>query len=58
MPRMRTVSISLPEKYLEDLNELVRRGHYQSRSAAVRVAVRDLLLRELWNGRELEGEER
>jgi len=44
------VSVPLPERYLEGLEELVRQGRYPSRSEAIRVAVRDLLLRELWNG--------
>ena len=46
---MRLVSVTLPEKYLEGLEELVRMGRYTNRSQAIRVAVRDLLLRELWN---------
>jgi len=46
---MRLVSVTLPEKYLEGLEELVRQGRYPNRSAAIRMAVRDLLLRELWN---------
>ena len=52
---MRLVSVTLPEKYLDGLEELVRRGRYPNRSAAIRAAVRELLLRELWNGREPEG---
>ena len=50
---MRLVSVTLPEKYIEGLEELVRMGRYPNRSAAIRMAVRDLLLRELW-GRERE----
>jgi len=46
---MRLVSVCLPEKYLEGLEELIRMGRYPNRSAAIRIAVRDLLLRELWN---------
>jgi len=46
---MRLVSVTLPEKYIEGLEELVRRGRYPNRSAAIRIAVRDLLLRELWS---------
>mgnify|MGYP000250475125 CR=1 FL=1 len=48
MPTRHTSAI-LPEKYLEGLEELVRMGRYPSISAAIRVAVRDLLLRELWS---------
>jgi len=47
---MRLISVTLPEEYLEGLEELVRLGRYTSRAEAIRVAVRDLLLRELWNG--------
>jgi len=42
------VTLLLPEAYLEGLDELVRMGLYQSRSAAIRFAVMDLLKRELW----------
>ena len=45
------VSVPLPERYLEGLEELVRLGRYPNRSEAIRVAVRDLLLRELWSRR-------
>jgi antitoxin ParD1/3/4 len=37
------VAVKLPERQVEGLDELVEVGRYQSRSAAVRVAVRDLL---------------
>ncbi|MFX1519768.1 MAG: ribbon-helix-helix domain-containing protein [Promethearchaeota archaeon] len=45
---MRLISVKLPEKYLEGLDTLVRIGVYPSRSEAIRVAVRDLLKREVW----------
>jgi len=48
---MRHINISLPGRYLEDLEELVRLGRYPNRSEAIRAAVRDLLLRELWSRR-------
>jgi len=48
MGRMRLVSVTLPERYIEGLEELVLQGRYSNRSAAIRTAVRDLLLRELW----------
>jgi len=38
----------LPEACLEGLDELIRRGIYSSRSAAIRFAIRDLLKGELW----------
>ncbi len=45
---MRIVTVKMPETYLEGLDELVRMGRYSSRSEAIRVAVRELLKRELW----------
>ncbi len=49
---MKLVTVLLPEAYLEGLDELVRTGMYNSRSAAIRAAVRDMLKRELWTRRE------
>ncbi len=48
---MRLVTIHLPEAYLEGLERLVEKRLYPNRSEAIRVAIRDLLKRELW-GRE------
>ena len=45
---MRLVTVKMPETYLEGLDELVRMGRYRSRSEAIRIAVRELLKRELW----------
>lgn len=45
---MKLVTVKLPEALLEGLDELIKAGMYQSRSAAIRSAVRDLLKRELW----------
>ncbi len=45
---MRLVTVKMPETYLEGLDELVKLGRYSSRSEAIRVAVRELLKRELW----------
>lgn len=45
---MKLVSVKLPETLIEDLEKLVDMGLYQSRSAAMRVAIRDLLRNELW----------
>jgi len=52
------VSVLLPESFLEGLDELVRVGMYPSRSAAVRVSVRDLLKKELWQFKRHVGIER
>lgn len=45
---MRLITVHLPESYIEGLNELIQRNIYPSRSEAIRVAVRDLLKKELW----------
>lgn len=45
---MRAVTVRLPEAMLEGIDELIKAGMYQNRSAAIRAAVRDLLKKELW----------
>lgn len=45
---MKLVTVKMPDAYIEGLDELVRDGRYSSRSEAIRIAVRDLLRRELW----------
>lgn len=40
---MRLVTLYLPERYVKELNELVRRGLYRNRSSAIRSAVKYLL---------------
>lgn len=45
---MKYTTVILPEAYLEGLHELVRLGLYANRSSAIRAAVRDLLMKELW----------
>jgi antitoxin ParD1/3/4 len=50
---MKLVTIILPESYLEGLHELVREGMYPSRSAAIRMAIRDMLKTELWKEKSL-----
>ncbi|MFW9905692.1 MAG: ribbon-helix-helix protein, CopG family [Candidatus Heimdallarchaeota archaeon] len=44
---MKLISFKAPNTYLEGLDELVRAGVYSSRSEAIRMAIRDLLKREL-----------
>ncbi|AEM39450.1 hypothetical protein Pyrfu_1593 [Pyrolobus fumarii 1A] len=51
---MKLVTVKMPETYVEGLDELVRMGRYSSRSEAIRVAVRELLKRELWGATLLE----
>jgi len=45
--RTATISITLPDGYVEGLEALVRMGLYSSRGEAIRAAIRDLLVREL-----------
>ncbi|UCH70110.1 MAG: ribbon-helix-helix protein, CopG family [Candidatus Bathyarchaeota archaeon] len=42
------ITLVLPTTYIKDLDELVRRKYYSSRSEAIRNAIRDLLNDELW----------
>ena len=48
---MKTVTVKLPESYVEGLEVLVRLGVFASKSEAIRFAVRELLRRELWEPR-------
>jgi Arc/MetJ-type ribon-helix-helix transcriptional regulator len=48
---MNLISVKIPEPYLEGLDDLVRLGVYPSRSEAIRVAIRDLLRKELWDAK-------
>ena len=53
--KMILISVHLPRQMINELDEMVKQGRFPSRSEAIRVAVRDLILRE--NGlkqRELE----
>ena len=45
---MKLVTVKLPEKLIDDVDQLVQAGMYHSRSDAIRAAVRDLLRRELY----------
>ena len=45
---LKLVTVKLPEKLIDDVDQLVKAGIYHSRSDAIRAAVRDLLRRELW----------
>jgi Arc/MetJ-type ribon-helix-helix transcriptional regulator len=46
---MRIITVKIPEAYLRELDELVRLGAYPSRSEVIRVALRELLKRELYD---------
>jgi antitoxin ParD1/3/4 len=45
---MNLVTVKMSEIYVNGLDKLVEIGMYPSRSEAIRVAIRDLLRRELW----------
>ncbi len=45
---MRLITVKMNEIYVNGLDKLVECGLYPSRSEAIRVAIRDLLKRELW----------
>ncbi|ALU11921.1 CopG family transcriptional regulator [Ignicoccus islandicus DSM 13165] len=45
---MRLVTVKMPEAYVEAIDELVKKGRFTSRSEAIRVAIRELLRREMW----------
>ncbi|NHI83192.1 MAG: ribbon-helix-helix protein, CopG family [Candidatus Thorarchaeota archaeon] len=45
---MRLIAVHLPEKIIDDIQRLVDRGLYPNRSETIRIAIRDLLKRELW----------
>jgi len=42
------VTVKMSDIYVNGLDKLVEIGMYPSRSEAIRVAIRDLLRRELW----------
>ena len=45
---MKLVTVKMPEIYVQGIEELVAAGRYSSRSEVIRIAVRELLKRELW----------
>jgi antitoxin ParD1/3/4 len=46
---MRLIAVHLPDRILTDIEQLVSKGLYPNRSEAIRIAIRDLLKRELWD---------
>jgi len=44
--KMVLISVHLPKQTLEDLDELVKKGIFPSRSEAIRIAIRDLMMHE------------
>jgi Arc/MetJ-type ribon-helix-helix transcriptional regulator len=45
---LRIITVKIPDTYIDGIDELVRLGRYSCRSEAIRVAIRDLLKKELW----------
>lgn len=46
---MKVTSLYLPEPYIQALDKLVASKKYPNRSEAIRLAIRDLLFREVWS---------
>ncbi|MHA1770913.1 MAG: ribbon-helix-helix domain-containing protein [Candidatus Thorarchaeota archaeon] len=51
---MRLIAVHLPERIVDDIERLVQDGHYPNRSETIRIAIRDLLKRELWERRDID----
>ena len=45
---MKVVTICMPESYLDGVDELIEQNKYPNRSEVIRIAIRDLLVDELW----------
>ena len=41
----------MPESYVEGVDKLIKQGMYPNRSEVIRIAIRDLLVDELWGDR-------
>lgn len=46
---MKVVTICMPERYVDGVDELIAEGMYPNRSEVIRIAIRDLLVDELWS---------
>jgi Arc/MetJ-type ribon-helix-helix transcriptional regulator len=55
--KMSLISVHVPNKMLEELDELVRRGIFPNRSEAIRAALRDLLYKEVFKAKAPKEEE-
>jgi len=51
--RMKLITLHLPEPYIRDLDELVDDDFYPNRAEAIRTAVRDMLVNEVWDRKRL-----
>ena len=52
---MKLITVFMPVRYLEALEDLIKRKYYPNRAEAIRMAVRDLLLIPYPNREETEG---
>lgn len=50
---MKLITLNIPEIYLKDLDELVKEDLYPNRAEAIRVAVRDMLVNEVWDKKKI-----
>lgn len=41
----------MPESYVDGVDKLIKQGMYPNRSEVIRIAIRDLLVEELWGER-------
>ncbi|MFN3804535.1 MAG: ribbon-helix-helix domain-containing protein [Pyrobaculum sp.] len=55
--KMSLISVHVPRRMIEEIDELVRRGIFPSRSEAIRAALRDFLYKESFKTKPLIGEE-
>ncbi|AFZ70159.1 putative transcriptional regulators containing the CopG/Arc/MetJ DNA-binding domain [Caldisphaera lagunensis DSM 15908] len=45
---MKLITVKMPDLYVKGIDELVKAERYSSRSEVIRIAIRELLKRELW----------
>jgi Arc/MetJ-type ribon-helix-helix transcriptional regulator len=45
---LKLVTVKLPEAFLSGIDELIESGIYPNRSEVIRIAIRDMLKKELW----------
>jgi antitoxin ParD1/3/4 len=45
---LKLITLYLPETYLKALDQLVDERYYPNRAEAIRVAIRDLIVEEVW----------
>jgi len=46
-PSMKMITLYIPQKYLEAIEYLINQKYFPNRSELIRVAIRDLILKEL-----------